>query len=135
MLQAQQKCPGTECERRWYMKVLIRKKRRIYSWYKTYWRSRNALSEIEFDGSCTRVWTKVARRVSKKRSQTIRNFIKEIVSRKENQKIKKYKQSLTITWKNDCLIFIRPDLCVNFTYLSSVEHCSQLFISEQINSS
>lgn len=35
----------------------------------------------------------------------------------------------------ECLIFIRPDLGVNFTYLSSVEHCSQLFTSEQITGS
>lgn len=132
-LQAQQKCPGTEHERRQYMKILIMKKRGIFNWYKAYWRSRNALSEEEFDGSSTGVWTKVARRASKKRSQTISSFIKAMVSGKENQKIKKNKQWLTLNWKNGCLIFITPNLCVNFTYLSSIEHCSHLFISKQIN--
>lgn len=71
------------------MKILIMKKRGIFNWYKAYWRSRNALSEEEFDGSSAGVWTKVARRASKKRSQTISSFIKAMVSGKENQKIKK----------------------------------------------
>lgn len=105
----------------------IMQERRICSWYTVYSRSRNALSAETLNGSGARVWTKAARRLSKKeRRQTIRSLIS--ATGRGNLKIQKLKQWHSLSWMNGCLICLKcTELSILKPQLSTfIESYSQL---------